>query len=146
MNNIEFKKILQSCVSEVGFVYCNKNYYYKTESLVAVINLQKSNYDNSYYINYGFCVRDIHDDLEYPKIYECDIRGRFIDETNTEKNDNFQLYINDSDELKSIIKNNLRKTIIPVINEGIQKYFELFPKAIFSATRSLKEYLEKNVK
>jgi uncharacterized protein YpmB len=33
-------------------------------------------------INYGFCVKDIHNDLQYPKNNECDITGRFLNETN----------------------------------------------------------------
>lgn len=33
--------------------------------------------------------------------------------------------------------------IAPVVNEGIKKYFELYPKAILSAKRNLQEYLER---
>lgn len=52
MDNTEFKKILQVCTDRVGFTYCKKNYYYQSEKLIIVINTQKSNYDNSYYVNY----------------------------------------------------------------------------------------------
>ena len=38
---------------------------------------------------------------------------------------------------------NINNIIIPVIDEGINKYFELFLKAIFTAKRNLKEYLER---
>ena len=53
MNNIEFKKIVQEITSKYGFMYCKKNYYYNSDKIIVVINLQKSNFDNSYYINYG---------------------------------------------------------------------------------------------
>lgn len=82
MDNTEFKKIVQEITSKYGFMYCKKNYYCNSDKIIVVINLQKSNFDNSYYINYGFCVKDIHNDLRYPKNNECDITGRFLNETN----------------------------------------------------------------
>ena len=82
MDNTEFKKIVQEITSKYGFMYCKKNYYYNSDKIIVVINLQKSNFDNSYYINYGFYVKDIHNDLQYPKNNECDITGRFLNETN----------------------------------------------------------------
>ena len=85
MNNTEFKKIVQEITSKYGFMYCKKNYYYNSDKIIVVINLQKSNFDNSYYINYGFYVKDIHNDLQYPKNNECDITGRFLNETNKDK-------------------------------------------------------------
>ena len=60
MDNTEFKKIVQEITSKYGFMYCKKNYYYNSDKIIVVINLQKSNFDNSYYINYGFYVKDIH--------------------------------------------------------------------------------------
>ena len=64
MDNTEFKKIVQEITSKYGFMYCKKNYYCYLHKIIIVINLQKSNFDNSYYINYGFCVKDIHNDLQ----------------------------------------------------------------------------------
>ena len=64
MDNTEFKKIVQEITSKYGFMYCKKNYYCNSDKIIVVINLQKSNFDNSYYINYGFCVKDIHNDLQ----------------------------------------------------------------------------------
>lgn len=142
MNHFEFKKILKACISDIGFKYCKKNYYYQSEELIAVINVQKSNYDDSYYVNYGFCVKAIHDRLEYPKINECDIIGRFVNETNGGAEYEFQLSTINPDELTKCFICNTEHIIIPIVNEGINKYFELFPKAIFAAKLKLKEYLE----
>lgn len=144
MNNTEFKKILQVSTSVIGFEYCRKNYYYKSEKLIIVINTQKSNYGDSYYVNYGFCARDIHDNFDYPKINECDIIGRFVNETNDEKKYEFELSTINSDKLIKCFDYNIRNIIEPVVNEGIKKYFKLFPQAIFTAKRELKEYLEKS--
>lgn len=43
-----------------------------------VINVQKSNYDNSVYVNYGFYLKQLHVDMKTPKVNECDLFGRFI--------------------------------------------------------------------
>ena len=51
MDNIEFKKIVQEITSKYEVMYCKKNYYYNSDKIIVVINLQKSNFDNSYYIN-----------------------------------------------------------------------------------------------
>lgn len=138
MDNVEFKKIVQEITGKYGFMYCKKNYYCNSDKVIVVINLQKSNFDNSYYINYGFCVNDIHDDLYYPKNNECDIAGRFFYETNK---DSYQLDTMTVEELVMSLEKNILNSIVPIINEGISKYFELFPNAICRATLNLKRYL-----
>lgn len=119
-------------------MYCKKNYYYNSDKIIVVINLQKSNFDNSYYINYGFCVKDIHNDLQYPKNNEYDITGRFLNETNKGI---YQLDTMNTEELVMSLEKNILNIIVLVINEGISMYFELFPNAICRATLNLKKYL-----
>lgn len=109
-----------------------------SDKIIVVINLQKSNFDNSYYINYGFCVKDIHNDLQYPKSNGCDITGRFLNETNK---DIYQLDTMNAEELVMSLEKNIINIIVPVINGGISTYFELFPNAICRATLNLKKYL-----
>lgn len=138
MDNIEFKNIVQEITSKYGFVYCRKNYYCNSDKIIVVINLQKSNFDNGYYINYGFCVKDIHNDLQHPKNNECDITGRFLSETNK---GTYQLDAMHAEELAMSLEKNILSFIVPVINDGISKYFELFPNAICRATLNLKKHL-----
>ena len=114
MDNTEFKKIIQKITSKYGFVYCKKNYYCYTHKIIIVINLQKSNFDNSYYINYGFYVKDIHHDLQCPKNNECDITGRFLNETNK---GTYQLDTMNAEELVMSLEKNILNFIVPVINE-----------------------------
>ena len=142
MDNKTLKKILQDCTTRVGFSYCNKNYYYSDNNIIIVINVQKSNYAGSVYVNYGFCVRDIHVDLKYPKINECDIVGRFINNIDDMEKTDFLLDELESDKLEKCFETNIERTIIPVINEGIKKYFEIYPKSIMTAKQKIKEYLE----
>lgn len=141
MNNTEFKKKTQDIISNYGFTYCKKNYYCDYDKIIALINLQKSNYEDSYYINFGFCIKDIHNDLIYPKINECDITGRFVYEANGGKEYKYPLDIMSSEELKINLEKNISTIIIPVFNAGISKFFEMFPEAICVANLSLKKYL-----
>ena len=84
-----------------------------SDKIIVVLNLQKSNFDNSYYINYGFCVKDIHNDLQYPKNNECDITGRFLNETNKGI---YQLDTMNAEELVvSLEKNILNSTTVSPI-------------------------------
>lgn len=141
MDGNNFKKILQKCMDRVGFSFKNNNYYYDNNEMIAVINVQKSNYDNSVYINYGFYLKDIHTNTKPPKINECDIFGRFINCIDGNKKTDFSLEELDCDKLEECIKLNIEKTIVPVTRDGIKKYFDIYPRAIMTAKRSLKEYL-----
>lgn len=144
MTNIEFKKLLEKCVNERGFKHSKKNYYFYSESLIIVINIQKSNYDDGYYINYGFFVKAIHgDNFVYPKISECDITGRFLNDIGGKKEFIFSSSSISSHECVEAINGNIEKIIVPVIEQGIKKYFEMFPNAICAAKLNLKEYLKK---
>ena len=139
MNKNEFKKELQVNLKKFGFEFHNRAYYYDVENLIIVIDCQKSNYSDSYYVNYGFYVKNLHDCFSYPQICDCDVMGRF---ENSLKSGLFELAMINADELKRCINANFKKIILPVMNEGIMKYFELFPQAINAAKLSLKCYLE----
>lgn len=140
MDNKEFKKIIQNCVSEYDFVYKNKNYYHN-DKLVVVINCQKSNYENAYYINYGFWVKEIHEETKYPLVEMCDVMGRFTNIINDKEEYNFRLDTLDKNNLEENIKRNVTHLIVPVIENGIEKYFKMYPQAICAAKMSLKNYL-----
>jgi hypothetical protein len=139
MNSIEAKKIIQDISRKYGFEYIKKNYYCESDKTIVVISLQKSNYDNGYYINYSFYVKELHGDVRYPKSNECDITGRFLNEMNKGI---YYLDMINAEELAMNIEKNITVYLVPVINEGIHKYFELFPNDICRATLNLKNYLK----
>ena len=143
MTITEFKKVLKQCVKTQGFEYENKNYCLNLDKIIIIISVQKSNYGiDDYYINYGFYVKDIHkNNFNCAKITECDIRGRFYDETDG-KGDLFSLGALSSSEFEEITNFNIRKVIVPVMENGIEEYFKKFPNAFCAAKLSLKEYLE----
>lgn len=143
MDNKDLKKILQRCLSPYLFMYKNRNYYFCNNELTVVINCQKSNYDNTYYINFGFWVKELHKESAKLTITECDIMGRFNFDIDGKREYSCSLNTMDEKTLEENIYRNVLNFIIPVINNGIEEYFRLFPEAICAAKLSLKEFLNK---
>jgi hypothetical protein len=56
MNSKEFRQLMTDLlVKKIGFKKKNNDYYLDEEEVIAVLQFQKSGYDNcTYYINYGF--------------------------------------------------------------------------------------------
>ncbi|MCD7940769.1 MAG: DUF4304 domain-containing protein, partial [Bacteroides intestinalis] len=59
---MEKKKIIEllnEIFSPLGFKRKGNNWVYNGKELSKIINLQKSNYSNSFYINYGYNINGI---------------------------------------------------------------------------------------
>ena len=56
MNKTEFKKIVGEILKSKDFAYENKYYTFENTDLKVFIGFQKSNFENSFYINYGFLI------------------------------------------------------------------------------------------
>lgn len=128
-------------MNNYGFIKNSNNFYYYSEENTIVINAQKSNNDNSYYINYGFYINPIHQEKKHPVISETDVRGRFNCLCIDNVKDRFILDQINTESLNKSLENNMNKIILPVIENGICQYFELFPAAVYTATLDLKRYL-----
>lgn len=141
MDSSQFQQILKECISDIRFRYYKNRYFYSNEDLIIVINKQKSNFGDYFYINYGFLVKSIHNGLSSPKINECDIVGRFVYNKQGVDRTDFQVEMIEETEFRECIEDNLARKIFPVMNGGIEKYFELYPRAKNAATLDLKKYL-----
>ena len=137
----EFVNLLSVSAKKVGFRKYKKDFIYDAEKIVIIVNIQKSNFDESYYINYGFILKEIHNLVEYPKINECDYIGRFTNYLGDKEEYNFKLNSLEKELFENGLKRNISKFILPLIEEGIWKYFDLFPEAIASTKLVLKQYL-----
>lgn len=141
MTKIEFQKTLFNVLSEYGFVMKNGIARVETDDLIIVVSTQKSNFENSYYLNYGFLIKELRPDLARPKDNQCDVFGRLnltVDGKLAKSVD----YEKTSSELFSIaLKNSLNDRIKPVLEFGLNKYFELYPKAISTVRLDAKKYL-----
>ncbi|WP_055393036.1 DUF4304 domain-containing protein [Flagellimonas eckloniae] len=59
MTNQEFKAELDQLLKPHGFKKKGNKWTSETEELEKIIELQKSNFSNSYYLNYGFNFKDL---------------------------------------------------------------------------------------
>lgn len=146
MDNKEFKKTLLISLENEGFTYKNKSFYKYNNDLIVVVDLQKSNFQNSFYINYAFFVKDLYDGVEYPRTNMGDIRGRFVYKDNGVTLDYFSLDALSYNEFINSLEDNIDTVLRPVFEGGLAKYFDMFPKAIFTATKKLQQYLRCNDK
>lgn len=137
MDSPEFRRTFKECMIEKGFVFRNNKCYLQSEKLIAIIQTQKSNFSNGFYINYGFFVKEIHKNMDCSDICLCDVVGRF----KINDKDEYELSSLTSEKLIESLKANVNDIIFPVVNSGIIKYFELYPKAICAAKKDLREFL-----
>lgn len=141
MDKKEFKKALTSILKPYGFEYTNKGYYCSNDEVIVVIATQKSNFDDSFYLNYGFLIKKLNPELEYPKDNGCDVTGRFVFKASSNIINTFNLQENTIAELEESVNEVVKTRIIPVLEKGLQEYFRLFPEYVVTATLKTKEYL-----
>ena len=78
---MDIKQFKNFCKKEFelrGFKKIQKTFYLAGKDLLCGIELQKSDYSNSYYINYYFFLGKFDDTSDYPVCYELDVQGRIV--------------------------------------------------------------------
>ena len=141
MEKKEFKKTLEALLHKYGFSYINKSYYCSNEELIVVVSVQKSDYSQDYYINYGFLIKSIYPDKIYPKDCECDFFGRFVLDINDIECGRICISDLDAETFSMSAGKFIDKKIKPVFDLGIRKYIEMNPSAKVTAKLKAKEYL-----
>lgn len=74
-NSRVIKEALGGPLGRAGFGKKSDNWYRNGDGVVQVVNLQKSQYGNQYYINAGVAMRSLGADL-FPKEQQCHVRFR----------------------------------------------------------------------
>jgi len=75
---IDYRKLSAALTAELspfGFTRKGSTWYLRKEKVIAVLNLQKSNYDATCFLNLGFWLRTIGE-VEHPKDEQCHVRTR----------------------------------------------------------------------
>lgn len=144
MNASEFKSGVNSCLLQKGFQKKGNCYYKKTDEIIHVVCLQKSNFSNAFYINLGIVVRQLHSNEEHPREVDADIRTRFGHEYEGEIIDLFDLdTIAGRQHLISSIENNIREFIETSLSErDLMKLIRNKPALQYLTTGKAKKYLE----
>ena len=141
MGKNDFKKTIGNVLKEYGFQHIKKSYYAENDEIIIVVALQKSNFSDEYYVNYGFLIKSENPRVQYPKDYQCDVTGRISLLINGKQYHSIIPEGLSEEELSKAMKQYMEKTIKPVIDYGLKKYFEIQPQSIVTANLKAKKYL-----
>lgn len=141
MDKKEFKRILATTLTEYGFVTKSNISRAETDELIIVVSTQKSNYENNYYLNYGFLIKELSPELINPKDNQCDVFGRLSLIIDGKLAPTVDFENISCEELLSALKISLNERIKPVLEFGLTKYFEAFPTAVSTVRLRAKKYL-----
>lgn len=146
MEKKEIIKYLDEIFKPKGFKKKGHTWNHESEALEKIINLQKSKYSNTFYINYGFIIKSIEiknlemhiynrlstlDDKENQKIMDLlDFENSITDEQRkVELKPIIEKYLlaelqntNTEDELLNNLKNRLQLNDIPLV---VKKHFHI---------------------
>ena len=105
----------------VGFVKKGATWYLRKQDVIAVLNLQKSNYDSTHFLNLGFWLREI-DDVQNPKDEQCHVRTRAEEIWPTETPNIAELLTIDATcddaERLAAIRSFTREKVLPLLLAG----------------------------
>jgi hypothetical protein len=111
------------------------NWYLNEKEIIKVVNLQKSNYGNQYYVNLGVYFKGIDADNNVPKEQQCHIRTRLNSWIiNSQKNYNYLFNLDtliiSKEEFEMEMKKCIIDNVIPQLNaiESKEKILEIIYK------------------
>ena len=128
MDKIQFKEFCKKDFESRGFKKTKKMFYLKGEELLCGIDLQKSNYGDTYYVNFVFFIGKYDSPKDYPTYYDGDIYGRVrvMTKTLTDKGKPFissliryEEYT--EEELQPYFDQSFEERVLPPIYQG-KKY------------------------
>ena len=113
------------------------------------IELQKSNYSNSYYINYYFFLGNFDDTNDYPVCYDLDVQGRIaaMSKTHTIDGKHFRTSAIEyeeytEDELRPYFDKAFEERILPPVYQGKKYILDNLGK-LYSITLNKEEVMKK---
>ena len=124
----EFKKFLHKYFKEKGFEKIKSKYYLNGEGFLCIIEIQRSYYGPTYYINYDFFLGKFEKpysiNQESVETYTPYVGSRFYF---TEKDKYSCDYLDyDEEKLKVLLDKNFAERIIPPFEQGKKYLKELF--------------------
>lgn len=143
MNATEFKKVLRSCLLECGFTSEGESYYIRSHDVICVVGLQKSSFEDSYYVNIGYVLRDLHPDVTAPRYFDGDIRARFSFSAEGQRIDLIDPgALPSKDELNKVVRENVVELIDGVVSiSGLKALLARRPTMLYQTTLKAKKAL-----
>ncbi|MBE6788050.1 MAG: DUF4304 domain-containing protein [Ruminococcaceae bacterium] len=125
-----------------GFKKIKKTFYLLGKDLLCGIDLQKSDYSNSYYINYYFFIGVFNDTNNYPVCYDLDVQGRILamSKTQTISGKHFLTSAIEyeeytEEELRPYFDKEFEERILPPIHKGKKYILDNLGKLYFLTLR-----------
>ena len=149
MDTKQFKNFCKKEFELRGFKKIKKTFYLVGKDLLCGIELQNSNYSNSYYINYYFFLGKFDDTSDYPVCYDLDIQGRMVamSKTQTVRGKHFLTSAIEyeeytEEELRPYFDRAFEEEILPPVNHGKSFILDNLGK-IYSLTLHKEEVMQK---
>ncbi|EKO5173772.1 DUF4304 domain-containing protein [Vibrio vulnificus] len=84
------KEALGAPLKEAGFKKKSDSWYWSNDEVVLLVNLQKSQYGDQYYVNGGVALKSLGA-VDFPKDYHCHIRFRLTAVVSEEESKKIEL-------------------------------------------------------
>jgi Domain of unknown function (DUF4304) len=78
INSKSINEIIKNTLSAAGYIKKSDTWYLRSDEAMILINIQKSQYGNQFYINCGVSLNALIS-IEFPKEHQCSIRFRIED-------------------------------------------------------------------
>lgn len=75
MNKQNFKKSLGAVLNSIGFVGKGQSWFKNGQDAIVVLNIQKSDYEEKYYVNCGIWLKEI-EVADFPPEHKCHLQVR----------------------------------------------------------------------
>ena len=145
MNKDKFNKSIKSMLESKSFINYKKIYYKEVNDVYFVLELQKSFYSNSYYLNYRMFVKEIHSKEDIFKLTIGDLSGRVLCKENGQNIDLIELD-NWNDDYFIVIEKEIDSLIGILESGGIRNYLNLNPTAIHKVPSWASAYFKEIIK
>lgn len=115
------RKCLHAELQPRGFVRRGSTWYLHCDEVIVVLNLQKCDWDRTYFLNLGFWLRGISEKEEFPREERCHVNTRAESLWSDERFSIIELEDQDEchdQECLAAIRLFLRDKVIPFLVEG----------------------------
>lgn len=113
----------------------------RTDTIIICVEFQKSNYSNTYFINYGFLLVKLNPTIKYPKANTSDVFGRFTFYDKGLLKKEYEIDFIEKKEVIDSIQINIDNNIKPVVEKGLATYLETTKPTNLFIKLEAKQYL-----
>lgn len=149
MDKKQFKAFCKKEFESRGFTKHKNVFYLLGNNLLCGIELSKSDYSNSYYVDFFYCIGEYSEAIELPSYYDCDIDDRLLvmSKTQTVRGKRFLTAMIEygeytEEELRPYFDKEFEERILPPVYQGKKYILDNLGK-LYSLTLHKEEVMRK---